>query len=69
MHTSCKDKTKRISLFVDKKKNQKSDVDKKLINIDKKITSNKIKHIEADKKLTDLTNKFGQISEKDMIFY
>ena len=28
----------------------KSDIDKKLINIHKKITSNKTKHIEADKK-------------------
>ena len=42
----------------------KSDIDKKLININKKITSNKTKHIEADKKLTDLTKNVAQISEK-----
>ena len=35
----------------------KSDIDKKLINVNKKITSNKTKHIEADKKLTDLTKE------------
>ena len=35
----------------------KTDIDKKLININKKIISNKTKHIEADKKLTDLTKK------------
>ena len=29
-----------------------------------KITSNKTKHIEADKKLTDLTKKVAQISER-----
>ena len=39
----------------------KSDIDKKLININKKITSNKTKHKEADKKLTDLTKKVSQI--------
>ena len=36
---------------------------KKLVNINKKITSNKPKHIEADKKATDLTKKVAQISE------
>ena len=42
----------------------KSDIDIKLININKKITSSKTKHSEADKKLTDLTKKVPQISEK-----
>ena len=36
----------------------------KLININKKITSNKTKHIEGDKKLTDLAKIFAQISQK-----
>ena len=31
------------------------------VNINKKITSNKTKHIEADRKLTDLTKKVIQI--------
>ena len=46
-----------------KKLVNKSDIDKKLININEKITSNKTKHIEAD-----LTKKVSQISKKDMIF-
>ena len=33
----------------------------KLKNLNKKVTSNKAKHIEAENKITDLTNK---ISEK-----
>ena len=50
-HTWCNDKTK-------------SNMIEKLININKKITSNKTKHTEGHKKLTDLTKKFAQISEK-----
>ena len=46
----------------------KSDIDKKLININKKITSNKTKHIEADKKLTDLAKRVAQISAKGYDF-
>ena len=46
----------------------KSDIDKKLINIKNKITSNKTKHIWANKKLTDLTKKVAQISEKGCKF-
>ena len=46
----------------------KTDICKKLININKKITSNKTNHIEADKKLTDLTKKVAQISEKGYDF-
>ena len=38
----------------------RSDIDKKVININKKITSNKTKHIDADKKLTNLTKKIAQ---------
>ena len=40
----------------------KSDIDRKLININKKITSSKTKHIEADKKLIDLTKQVAEIS-------
>ena len=42
----------------------KSDIDKILINIDTKNTSNKTKHIKADKKLTLLTRKVARMSEK-----
>ena len=35
----------------------KTDVDDKLKNLNKNATSNKAKHVEAEKKLTDLTNK------------
>ena len=41
----------------------KTDFDK-LININRKITSNKTKHVEAEKKITYLTNKVAHISEK-----
>ena len=41
---------------------------KKVVNIKKKITSNKIKHIEPDKKLTNLTKKVVQISRKGYDF-
>ena len=37
-------------------------------NIKKKITSNKTKHIEADKKLTNLTKKLHKYQKKNMIF-
>ena len=46
----------------------KTDIDKKLININKKNHSNKTKHIEAEKKLTDLTKKIAKISEKGFDF-
>ena len=39
-------------------------MDDKLKNLNKKVTSNKTKHIEAEKKMTDLTYKVAQISEK-----
>ena len=32
--------------------------------MNKKVTSNKTKHVEAEKKITDLTNKITQISGK-----
>ena len=43
---------------------QKRNFDNKLKNLNKIVTSNKAKHVEAEKKLTDLTNKVAQISEK-----
>ena len=63
------DYNKFISNILDVKLKQKelvnkSGIDKKLININKKITSNKTKHVEAEKKITNLTNKVAQISEK-----
>ena len=42
----------------------KTDFDNKLINIKKKITSNKTKRVEAEKKIPDLTNKVAQVLEK-----
>ena len=33
----------------------------KLKNINKKLTSNKAKHVEAEKELTDLSNKVPQV--------
>ena len=47
---------------------EKIDFDDKLKNINKKITSNKAKHIDAKKKLTDLKNKVAQISKKGYNF-
>ena len=41
---------------------------KRLLNINKKITSNETKYIEADKKLTDLTKKLLKYQAKDIIF-
>ena len=41
---------------------------KRLLNINKKITSNKTKDIEADKKLTDLTKKSLKYQIKYIIF-
>ena len=40
---------------------EKTRLDNKLENLDKKVTSNKIKNLEAEKKLNDLTKKFAQI--------
>ena len=45
----------------------KSNIDKKVININNKITSNKAKHIVC-KKLTDLTKTIAQTSEKEYDF-
>ena len=47
----------------------KSDIDKKLININKKITSNKTKRIEAEKKLTCLTKKICTNIRKKIWFF
>ena len=38
--------------------------DDNLKNLNKKVTSNKSKHVKAEKKITDLPNKIAQISEK-----
>ena len=46
----------------------KSVIDKKLIDVNKKIALNETKHIEADKKLTDLTKKLQKYQKKNMIF-
>ena len=47
---------------------KKTDFDDKIKKKNKKVTSNKTKHIEAGKKITDLTNKVTQISEKGYDF-
>ena len=46
----------------------KTGSDNKLKNLDKKFTSNKAKHVDAEKEITDLTNKVAQISEKSYDF-
>ena len=48
---------------------KKNDFDDKLKKVNKKVISNKTKHIEAEKKITDLTNKVAQISEKGYDFF
>ena len=58
-----------ISDFVKKNKTKKTDFDEKLKNINKKVTSNKMKNVEAKKKLTDLTEEIAQISEKGYDFW
>ena len=47
---------------------KKTDFEDKLNNLNKKVTSNKTKHIKAEKQLTDLRNKVAQISEKGYDF-
>ena len=37
-------------------------------NLSRKVTSNKKKHVKAEKKINDLTNKIVQISEKGYDF-
>ena len=63
--------TKFTSDILDVKKElvNKSDTDKKLISFNKKTTSNKTKHREADKRLTDpAKKKVAQKSEKGLFF-
>ena len=48
---------------------KKKDFDDKLKKVNKKVISNKTKHIEAEKKITDLTNKVVQISDKGYYFF
>ena len=48
---------------------KKADFDDKLkTKINTKVTSNKTKHVEAEKKITDLTNKVATISEEGYDF-
>ena len=46
----------------------KTGSDNKLKNLNKKFTSDKTKHVEAEKEITDLTNKVAQISQKGYDF-
>ena len=47
---------------------EKRDFDDKLKNLNKKVTSNKTKHVETEKKLTDLRNNVAQIPQKGYDF-
>ena len=47
---------------------EKTSFDDKLKNLNKKDTSNRIKHLEAVKQKTDPTIKFAQIAEKGYQF-
>ena len=47
----------------------KTYIDKKLVSINKKITSNKTKYIESYKKLIDITKRFAQMSVKGYNFW
>ena len=47
---------------------KKTNFGDKLINVNKKWTLNKTKHVEAEKKINDLTNKVAQISYKGYDF-
>ena len=42
---------------------EKTNFDDKLKNLNKRFTLNKIKHVETEKNVTDLTNKIAQILE------
>ena len=46
----------------------KADIDNILKNLNRKVTSNKTKYVETEKKITDLTDKVAQISVKGYIF-
>ena len=43
---------------------KETDFDQKIKNLNKKVISNKTKHVLVEKKLTELTNKIAKISEK-----
>ena len=43
---------------------KQTNFDGKLKNLNRKVASNKSKHLQAEKKVTDLTNNIAQISEK-----
>ena len=44
------------------------DFDDNVKNLNKRVTSNKLKHVKAEKKITDLPNIIAQISEKRWFF-
>ena len=44
------------------------DFDDNVKNLNKRVTSNKLKHVKAEKKITDLPNIIAQISEKRWLF-
>ena len=56
-----KKKQPKLILLISQKR---TDFDHKLKNLNKKVSSNKTKHIQAETKITDLTIKAVQISEK-----
>ena len=47
---------------------KKTDFDDKLKKINKNVTSCKAKHVETEKKITDLTNKVAEILKKGCDF-
>ena len=47
---------------------KKADFDDKLKNLNKNVTSNTTKHLEDEKKITNITNRVAQISEKEYDF-
>ena len=47
----------------------KTDIDDKIKNLNKTFTSNKTKHIEDEKEITDLIIKVAQIYVKQNVFY
>ena len=47
---------------------KQTDFSNELKHVNKKISSNKTKHVEAEKKLSDLRKKMQKYQNKDMIF-
>ena len=48
---------------------KKKGFDSKRNIFNKKVTSNKLKHVEAEKKPTKLTKKVAQVSEKGYYYF